>query len=345
MNSEGHRPGESRRPGRDRRVASGLILAFVALTLVACSDPPVGSAGRPFTMYFVPSVDAQAISSKSDELERAIEERVSERLGEKFHVETGVPASYIAVVEALGTGKVDAAGFNTYAYVLAKHVKGYPIEPLFRIARGEDGEETTYCGQILARADSGIDSVEDLDGKKFAYVDAASTSGYLLPAAYLEKSGVEPSSTVFARSHNNVITMIYQGQVEAGATYHSPAARIENEDGSITEDIRDARMRVRTQYPDVEEKIKIVALTDEVPNEPWVIRTNLDPDPERNRAIRDAVREALLEFTKTEDGREALWQVATAKALVPADDSTYDGVRKLILDSKIDLEGALAPSE
>ena len=93
--------------------------------------------------------------------------------------------------EALGTKRADFAAFNTFAYVLARDVKGYDVEPMFTIARGMYSEEATYRGQIIARTDSGIESLEDLAGRKFAYVDPASTSGFILPRSRLKQHGVE----------------------------------------------------------------------------------------------------------------------------------------------------------
>lgn len=37
----------------------------LALGLSACADPDVGTKKRPFTMFFVPSVDAEGIAAKS----------------------------------------------------------------------------------------------------------------------------------------------------------------------------------------------------------------------------------------------------------------------------------------
>jgi phosphonate transport system substrate-binding protein len=221
------------------------LASLLLVVLAGCSDAPVGSAERPLTMYFVPSVDAEGLALRSSDLKEAVELYVSQRLYGKdtgFYVEAAIPASYIAVVEAFGTKRADFAAFNTFAYVLARDIKGYNVEPMFTIARGENGDEATYSGQIIVRADSGIESVEDLAGRTFAYVDPASTSGFVLPRAYLQEHGVELGEVVFAQKHDNVVTMVYQGQVDAGATYYSLPARREV-DGRIVEDIRDARMR------------------------------------------------------------------------------------------------------
>src|SRR5690606_18717274 len=108
-----------------------------------------------------------------------------------FYIKSAVPASYISVVEAFGTKKADFAAFTTAAYVLARDIKGYNVEPVFTIARGAQGEESTYKAQIIARADSGIKTLADLKGKKFAFVDPASLSGFILPSQLLNKEKVD----------------------------------------------------------------------------------------------------------------------------------------------------------
>lgn len=322
------------------RVSLVILSGFVAIGLSACTPSEVGTKKRPFTMYFVPSVDAQEIASKSKPLEEFISKYVSNALygkPEGFYVKTAVPTSYVAVVEAFGTDMADFAAFTTSAYILAKDVKKYPVEPMFTIARGPTGAEHTYKGQIIARADSNIEKIEDLQGKRFAFTDPGSTSGFILPNRLITEKGVKLGNTVFAQKHDNVVTMVYQGQVDAGATYYSPPEKIEK-NGKVVEEIRDARMRVLSQYPDVEDKIKIIAYSQEVPNEPWVIRTNLYGDnSEKTAKVKNLIREALLAFIQTPEGKDALWTIATATNLIPSTDETYKDIRKLYLESNVDV--------
>jgi phosphonate transport system substrate-binding protein len=71
--------------------------------------------------------------------------------------------------------------------------------------------------------------------------------------------------------HDNVVIMVYQGQVDAGATYWAPPH-------PETGEILDARMRVKQQFPDVEKKIKIIGFTEEIPNDPLVFRKDMDEE-------------------------------------------------------------------
>ena len=95
----------------------------------------------------------------------------------------------------------------------------------------------------MVRSDSGINSLKDLKGKSFAFVDPASTSGHLYPKTLLFSKGLDPKTffgkSVFAGSHNAVVFSIYKGEVDGGAAY----------DGS--------RAAVAKSYPDIFEKITL----------------------------------------------------------------------------------------
>ncbi len=314
-------------------------LALLSLGLGACSDAEVGTAARPFTMYFVPSVDAETIAESAEEIEAFVARHVSQALygkDEGFHVEAAIPASYVAVVEAFGTGRADFAALNTFSYILAKDVKHYPIEAILSVVRG-DGE-THYKGQIITHVDSGIDTLADLAGKKFAFTDAASTAGYILPSKLFKEQGITLGETMFSIKHDTVVTQVYQRGVDAGATYYSPPKVERSSDGVEVTTPRDARARVVTQYPDVFEKVKIIGFTDETPNDAWVVRLGLAPSAARDTQLRGAVRDALLAFAKTPEGRVSLERLYNISGLVPADDAVYAGIRKVVLEADLDLE-------
>src|SRR5258708_17935699 len=81
----------------------------------------------------------------------------------------------------------------------------------------------TYRSQIVVRADSGINSIEQLRGKKFAFVDPASASGFLFPNALLAGMGLDYktffSDTIFAGGHDKVIIAVYNKQADGGASF------------------------------------------------------------------------------------------------------------------------------
>ncbi|MBI2570681.1 MAG: phosphate/phosphite/phosphonate ABC transporter substrate-binding protein [Candidatus Schekmanbacteria bacterium] len=284
----------------------GLLGALLWLGATGCrrERAPLGSAENPIKMFFVPSVDAKVLEDTSARLKVYVEKATG------LSIKVGIPSSYIAVVEAFGTDRADVSILNTFGYILA-HDK-YGVEARLTVLRFG---KPTYSGQIIARADGPIQTVADIAGKKFAFVDPASTSGYLLPMDLFKKRGIHPAETVFANKHDNVVSMIYQRQVDAGATFYSPP-----EEGVL----QDARRLVLTQYPDVADVIKIVELTESIPNDPVSFRKNM---PEE---IKTKIVEAFLDYIQTDEGKDTFNRLYLVTGLTKATDADYDGVRELL---------------
>jgi phosphonate transport system substrate-binding protein len=278
-------------------------------------EDKLGSRNNPVKIYFTPSIDAKKISFNAKQLVDFLEKETG------YYYRTAVPASFVAVVEAFGTKKADIAGINTFSYLMA-HDK-YGAEARLRIVR--DGNETSYKGQLITRVDSGIDEIEEIDGRSIAYVDPSSTSGYILPKALLDANNIKPSEQVFAMRHDNVVTMVYQRQVSVGATYYAPPH-------PETGEILDARMRVLTQFPDVAEKIKIIGYTQDIPNDPWVFRKDMDEE------MKDKIIDALLKFVSTEEGQKALYEIYDVVSLIPTTDEDYNSLRAMLRDLNINFE-------
>lgn len=292
-----------------------LVLFVIITSSREINEGALGTRRNPVKLFFTPSVDAKKISFNASNLTDFLERETG------YHFRVAVPASYIAVVEAFGTKKADIASINTFSYIMA-HAK-YGAEARLRIVR--DNNETSYKGQFITRVDSGIDSLKDIDGRTIAYVDPSSTSGYILPKAKLERMGIKPSESVFAMRHDNVVTMVYQRQVDAGATYYAPP---DIETGGIL----DARLRVMKQFPDVAQKIKIIGFTQNIPNDPWVFRKDMD------EKMKEKIINALLKYVKTEEGGKSMYDIYDIRGLIKTKDSDYDGLRKLLKDQNISFE-------
>lgn len=288
-----------------KRLKSCVFLALVVL-LSGCTRhrAELGSEDNPVKFFFVPSVDVKLLEDTSSLLQKYLEANTP------YKYKIAIPPSYIAVVEAFGTKRVDIAALNTYGYVLA-HEKYGAEARLITVRYGE----TTYKSQFLARSDSRIKSLQDLNGKKIAFVDPASISGYLLPLKYLRDHHIHPKETMFAMRHDNVVSMIYQHQVDAGATFYSPP-----EDGKI----QDARRLVAAQYPDVEKKIKIIELTTSIPNDPIVFRKDMPEEMKRK------IIEALIAFAQTPKGSDILKKLSSITGLKPCTDKDFDATRETV---------------
>lgn len=283
----------------------------VAVLLTACTknNAELGSAENPVKLHFVPSVDAKVIEDNS----KAFKDYLEKNTPYKFEVT--IPQSYVAVVEAFGTKRADVAAFNTFGYILA-HEK-YGAEARLTVLRHG---LATYQSQFIVKAGSSIKKIEDLAGKKVAFVEPASTSGYLLPLKTLKDKGIEPKETVFAGKHDNVVSMVYQGQVDAGATFYSPPFK----DEKGVEQVEDARRLVLTQYPDVVEKVKIISLSEPITNDPIVFRKEM-PEEMKNKIV-----DSMISFVSTEEGKAAFKAIYGITEVKKATDTDYDAARAML---------------
>ncbi len=264
------------------RVISVVLIAAVALGAGAWRPAP--AAGQTsLVVAFMPSVDAGRVLATGSTLARMLE------VATGYRVRAEVPTSYAAVIEAMCAGRVDIAIFATFAYVLANRRCGAEVR-LVSLRQNKP----FYVAQILYRADLNAKTLADLRGKKFAFVDPASASGYLFPAALLKKNGVDPdrffSQVIFAGAHDKVVLAIYTGSVDAGATFGDP-------DNPVFE----ARERVVGQYPDVRDKVKVLMYTDPIPNDTVSFRREL-PDE-----VKEKVTKAMFRIAATAPGRETIF--------------------------------------
>ena len=288
-----------------------VFMTFFAMTLIGCTKKTaeLGTAENPIKLHFVPSVDAKVIEDNSKKFKDYLEKVTP------YKYEITIPQSFVAVVEAFGTKRADVAAINTFGYVLA-HDK-YQAEARLTVLRHGFA---TYQSQFITKADSGIKKIEDLAGKKIAFVDAASTSGYLLPLKTLKDKKIEPKETMFAQKHDNVVSMVYQGQVDAGATFYSPPSK----DAKGVEQIEDARRLVKTQYPDVEKKVVIVSLSEPIPNDPIIFRKEMPED------MKLKIISSMMAFVATPEGKDAFNAIYGVTDLKTATDADYESVRTML---------------
>ena len=286
-------------------------LTVFLLVFTSCTKKtaPLGTSENPIKLHFVPSVDAKVIEDNSKKFKEYLEKNTS------YKYEITIPQSFVAVVEAFGTKRADVAAINTFGYVLA-HDK-YQAEARLTVLRHG---AATYQSQFIAKTDSKIKKLEDLAGKKIAFVDAASTSGYLLPLKTLKDKKIEPKETMFAQKHDNVVSMVYQGQVDAGATFYSPPSK----DDKGVEQMEDARRLVKTQYPDVESKVSIISLSEPIPNDPIIFRKEM-PEEMKLKII-----ESMMTFVATPEGKEAFKAIYGVTDLKRATDADYESVRLML---------------
>ena len=284
-------------------VARGMILVVVSVAVAACStlaEKPLGSKERPIKMATVPFLETQKLVAGM----KSFGDYINKETG--LFVEGDVPTSYVAVVEALCADKVDVAWVSPLAYVLARQKCGADMQ----LASVNSQGKTTYHGLIIARTASDIKDLGDLKGKRFAWVDPTSTSGYLYPRALLAQKGINPDKDlgqqVAAGSHDKVVIAVMNNQVDAGAIY---------DDARTVKGVVDL-------FPKVGEETRVVGQTEEIPNDGVAFNKNMPPDTVKK------VKDALIKLSSTDEGKKVYKDALGTNGVAPTTDADYNPVRK-----------------
>lgn len=272
------------------------------------AQPAAAATGQTLRMAFVPSADSGKVLATGQPLG----EELGKITGLKFEV--SVPTSYAAVIEAMGAGRVDVGWLAPFAYVIAKDKYGSDV-----ILTTTRQNSKTYRSQLITHIESGVNTVEDLKGKKFAFPDPASASGFLYPAAMLKEKGYDYKSyfseVVYAGGHDKVVIAVYQKSVEGGATFGRSSS---DPNAPLT----DARTNVQSTLPDVLQKVKIITETDPIPNDTVSVRKGLEAP------LIDKVKTGFLQLAKSDNGKKLLNDLYRIDGLVEGTDADYDPIRR-----------------
>lgn len=290
-------------------------LTVTAAGLLVAGRSPASALAAPFlqtmgtlNIGMVPGEDAEVRIKRYEPMI----DHLKSYLG--MDVKAFVGTDYTATVEAMRARKVDAAYFGPFSYVLAAQVAEARA---FVVPGSADGITNTYHSLLVTHTASGISSVADLRGRNFAFVDPASTSGYLIPRAMLIKAGVDPDRdlrAVFAGGHDASLLAINGKRVDAGAVASTQHKRM------IEAGIVDAANLVTLET------------SEPIPSSPFAARGSLDP------SLAELLREAFLQahnYMSPEVRRELLG--GERNQYVPADDSLYDPIRDVARILNLDL--------
>lgn len=296
----------------------GIVTAMLAIAtglLVGCSEDDENSASKEdgyvpkeLSVQFVPSQTADTLEAKAKPLEKLL----SDELG--IPVKVSVSTNYNTIIEAMDSKKVDVGFLPPSAYVLAKE-KGAAEVILQSQRYGVDdasGQPTDqlvdgYKSLFVVKADSKINSVNDLKGKKIAFQDVTSSAGYVWPAATLLANGIDPLKDVTGvtvKGHDQGIISVLNGDVDAAVVF------------------QDARNTVMKDYPTVFKDTKVIEFTEMIPNDTIAVRSDM------NKKWAEKITDAFINIGKDPKGHEIIKEIYTHEGYVKSDDSKFDIVRE-----------------
>jgi phosphate/phosphite/phosphonate ABC transporter binding protein len=107
-----------------------------------------------------------------------------------------------------------------------------------------------YMSALFVAAGSDIRALQDLKGKRAAWVAKESSAGYVVPRLKIAAAGLDPdelfSEETFRRTHEAVIRGVLKGEADVGATYASyePGNDVPVSSGWLEAGIDNAEVRV-----------------------------------------------------------------------------------------------------
>lgn len=286
-----------------RALIAGLGMAAIAgFTMVA-------SAEGTLNVQFVPTNNDGSMEAKTGPF--------ADYLSEKLDMDVNVTLAtdYSTIVEAMASGKVDLGIMPPAAYVQARNLDAAEAILSSQLVKyDEDTEEpiegeytSTFKGEVLVKADSDMESLEDLKGKKIATLSPNSASGYIYPVAEMKDLGIDPLTDCTLTTVNDIpseMTAVLNGQQDACFVFQG------------------ARYVFSSKFTDYDlyKDLKVLYLTDgDIPNDAIAVQPSMDED------LKAQIKDVFLNMANDEEGKEAmsLWGHT---GYGEADESAYDTI-------------------
>ena len=162
----------------------------------------------------------------------------------------------------------------------------------------------------MVRKDGGIKTAQDMKGKIFAFVDRATTAGYLLPLAYFKENGIDNYRTFlremyFAGTHEAAIYDVLNKKADICAAKDTVFTRLAARDRRLTNEL------------------VLLARSPDVPENGLAVRKNFDG------ALKNELKKALLSMDKDPEGIDVLKKFGARKFIETTNDD-YTSVYKYV---------------
>ncbi len=277
---------------RARLVRSVVALLLLSIAAVSWSQEST------LTLALTPSRDPTALKEAGDAFAQTIT-RIS-----GVPIKAIVASDYAGVIEALRSRRVELAFVHPVGYVLANREAGCQI-----LVRDIWQGKVAYTARFYVRKDRGIRSLEDLRGKTVAFVDPASSSGYIYPMVLLIKQGLvrdrDPKTffkeALFTGTHEAALQSVLHGRVDAAASF-------------------DKAPELHLKDPALVAQLGFVGETAEIPEAGICARPGVPAEPLAR------VKRALLSI-KGPEYAALLKQIYDIDGFIEASDRDYEPVR------------------
>ncbi len=225
---------------------------------------------------------------------------------------------YAGTMEAFAGGNLDYTWFGSSGYAglyLQNPEAGEPV-----MTRMQPTGDTGYYSVMVTLADSGIEDIDDMKGKRLGFADPNSTSGYLIPSIELGDQLGDLSSyfasAEFQGGHENGVLAVLNGDVDAAVTWVSGVG--EWDEGYSSGNLRKMVDKGILNMDDIRQ----IWSSNLIPNGPIVL----------NKSLPQGAKDTMLGMKQwiAENDPECNYNIANGevRAWVPVDHSFYEVIVK-----------------
>jgi phosphonate transport system substrate-binding protein len=241
-------------------------------------------------------------------------------LGEYIEKKSGIAINFTIlsrygnIIESFERKNLDGAFWGSFTGAMA--IKKLGIQP---IARPVNLDRTSsYRGYIFVHKDSVIDSVEGMRHSVIAFVDKATTAGYVFPMAFFKERGVKRINTYFKEhyftgSHDAAIYAVLNKEAEVGCAKNTIFDMLARQDSRMNDDL------------------VILAKSPDVPSNALCLRKEIPPE------IKARIKQVLLEMDIDPEGKVVLKKFGVIK-FIETTEEDYSPVFDLTSQAGIDLK-------
>lgn len=220
----------------------------------------------------------------------------------EFHlqrpVRIHVAVDYQSLGKLLTFGKINLAWFSHALFENSHGNSSWEV-----ICRPKRENSLGSVGAILVKEGSPYQTLQELAGKRIAYVDRLSGSGFIMPARLFRDQGIDPvasfSEVIFTGNHTKSLDALNADQVDAAAVYRDTPT---NASAAI---ILPPGMRA-------------IALTDIIPGDPLVVRKDM------SGPLKARLRDLFANLEKNEKGLAALNHLKARRGFVGFESASPD---------------------
>lgn len=293
-----------------RRAALSLLAATAlsGVFLSACAGKPTAAeetareGGRPakIAIGFNPGGDPARIRPLAAELGADLQNELG------IPIEIHVAKNYDDLVDAMKARTIDFAFFTSATFVRAER------EANAKVLLKKVWLHPFYHAALVTRP-GGAKSVADVKGRKIAFVDRRSSSGYLYPMVELRKRGIAEKDLqiTWTGNHPESVKKLRSKDVDVIATFADDG---KGETGSWNQDPAE---RVRGA--------RVLWVSGPIPSDPFAVRGEFY---DRYPLVTHSLMLALIDSFENKRGRFA--EILGAKELMPATSRQYDPVREMV---------------